>query len=91
MFCREGPWHKLDRIWPCAPTAGTLPWRHRTMTLEIAGHELWSADGKTIWYDLQTPRGHAGYENLSAFVPVEILEIEKLMAKHRSLSDTMDH
>ena len=28
-----------------------------------------------------------GYENLSAFVPVEIREIEKLMAKHRGLSD----
>jgi oligogalacturonide lyase len=27
------------------------------MTMEIAGHEFWSADGKTIWYDLQTPRG----------------------------------
>jgi len=29
------------------------------------GHEFWSADGKTIWYDLQTPRGEdfwlAGY------------------------------
>jgi len=35
------------------------------MEMEIAGHEFWSADGKTIWYDLQTPRGEdfwlAGY------------------------------
>jgi oligogalacturonide lyase len=35
------------------------------MNMEIAGHEFWSADGKTIWYDLQTPRGEdfwlAGY------------------------------
>ena len=33
--------------------------------MEIAGHEFWGADGKTIWYDLQTPRGKyfwiAGY------------------------------
>ena len=29
----------------------------------------------------------SGYENLSAFVPVEIADIEKLMAKHRGLSD----
>ena len=33
--------------------------------MEIFGHEFWSADGKTIWYDLQTPRGEdfwlAGY------------------------------
>jgi Xaa-Pro aminopeptidase len=28
-----------------------------------------------------------GYENLSAFVPVEIADIEKLMAGHRGLSD----
>ena len=26
------------------------------MPMEIAGHEFWSADGKTIWFDLQTPR-----------------------------------
>ena len=25
--------------------------------MEIAGHEWVSADGKTIWYDLQQPRG----------------------------------
>jgi oligogalacturonide lyase len=34
--------------------------------MEIAGHEWFSHDGKTIWYDLQTPRGEdfwvAGYE-----------------------------
>ena len=28
----------------------------RTMGMEIAGHEFFSADGKTIWYDLQTPK-----------------------------------
>ena len=27
------------------------------MDMEIAGHEFCAADGKTIWYDLQTPRG----------------------------------
>jgi oligogalacturonide lyase len=35
------------------------------MVMEIAGHEFWGADGQTIWYDLQTPRGEdfwvAGY------------------------------
>jgi Xaa-Pro aminopeptidase len=31
----------------------------------------------------------SGYENLSAFVPVEVAEIEKLMAGHRGLSDAM--
>ena len=28
----------------------------RKMDMEIAGHEFWSHDGKTIWFDLQTPR-----------------------------------
>jgi oligogalacturonide lyase len=36
------------------------------MNMEKAGHEFFSADGKTIWYDLQTPRSEvfwlAGYE-----------------------------
>ncbi len=36
------------------------------MNMEIEGHEFFSADGRTIWYDLQTPRSEvfwlAGYE-----------------------------
>ena len=66
MFCHEGPWHKVDRIWTIHTDGSHLKLIHqRTMTMEIAGHEFWSADGKTIWYDLQTPRGQdfwvAGY------------------------------
>jgi oligogalacturonide lyase len=58
MFCHEGPWHKVDRIWTIHTDGSHLKLIHqRTMTMEIAGHEFWSADGKTIWYDLQTPRG----------------------------------
>jgi oligogalacturonide lyase len=58
MFCHEGPWHKLDRIWTIRADGTDLKLIHqRTMMMEIAGHEFWSADGKTIWYDLQTPRG----------------------------------
>jgi oligogalacturonide lyase len=26
------------------------------MLMEIAGHEFWGYDGKTIWYDWQTPK-----------------------------------
>ena len=67
MFCHEGPWHKVDRIWTIRTDGSDLKKIHtRTMNMEIAGHEFWSADGKTIWYDLQTPRGEdfwvAGYE-----------------------------
>ena len=66
MFCHEGPWHKVDRIWTIRTDGTQLQKIHtRTMAMEIFGHEFWSADGKTIWYDLQTPRGEdfwlAGY------------------------------
>jgi oligogalacturonide lyase len=58
MFCHEGPWQLLDRIWTIRPSGGEPQLIHRrTMELEIAGHEFFGADGKMIWYDLQTPRG----------------------------------
>jgi oligogalacturonide lyase len=58
MFCHEGPWHKVDRIWTIRTDGTALRKVHtRSMPMEIAGHEFFSADGKTIWYDLQTPRG----------------------------------
>src|SRR6266446_6641707 len=58
MFCHEGPWHKVDRIWTIRTDGTGLTKVHtRTMDMEIAGHEFFSADGKIIWYDLQTPRG----------------------------------
>jgi oligogalacturonide lyase len=67
MFCHEGPWHKVDRIWTIRTDGTGLTKIHtRTMEMEIFGHEFWSPDGKTIWYDLQTPRGEdfwiAGYD-----------------------------
>jgi oligogalacturonide lyase len=67
LFCHEGPWHKVDRIWTIRTDGSGLTRIHRrTMNMEIAGHEFFSPDGKTIWYDLQTPRGEdfwlAGYE-----------------------------
>jgi len=66
MFCHEGPWHKVDRIWTIRTDGSQRTRIHtRTMAMEIFGHEFWSQDGKTIWYDLQTPRGEdfwlAGY------------------------------
>lgn len=58
LYCHEGPWHKVDRIWIIRTdgTHNTLVHK-RTMEMEIAGHEFWSHDGKMIWYDLQRPRG----------------------------------
>ena len=58
MFCHEGPWHKVDRIWTIHTDGTALRKIHtRTMDMEIAGHEFFSADGKAVWYDLQTPKG----------------------------------
>jgi oligogalacturonide lyase len=58
MFCHEGPWHKVDRIWTIRVDGTQKRLMHkRTMEMEIAGHEFFSADGKTVWYDLQTPKG----------------------------------
>jgi oligogalacturonide lyase len=58
MFCHEGPWHKVDRIWTIRTDGSDLKKIHtRTMEMEIAGHEFFAPDGKYIWYDLQTPKG----------------------------------
>jgi oligogalacturonide lyase len=57
MYCHEGPWHKVDRIWTIRTDGSQRQLMHsRTMDMEIAGHEFFSSDGKTIWYDLQTPK-----------------------------------
>jgi oligogalacturonide lyase len=67
MYCHEGPWQKVDRIW-MIHTDGThntlIHTRH--IAMEIAGHEFWGLDGKTIWYDWQPIKGQdfylAGYD-----------------------------
>jgi oligogalacturonide lyase len=57
MFCHEGPWHYVDRIWNIRTDGSALKLMHeRTMNMEIAGHEFFSGDGKMVWYDLQTPK-----------------------------------
>jgi oligogalacturonide lyase len=67
LFCHEGPWQLVDRIWTVHADGTGLTLIHkRIIQNEIAGHEFFSPDGKYIWYDLQTPRGEdfwlAGYE-----------------------------
>lgn len=59
MFCHEGPWHKVDRIWTIDVVKKGRPHliHERTMDMEIAGHEWFGADGKHIYFDLQKPRG----------------------------------
>jgi oligogalacturonide lyase len=67
LFCHEGPWHYVDRTWVIRSDGSGLMQLHpRTIDMEIEGHEFFSRDGKTVWYDLQTPRSLvfwvAGYE-----------------------------
>jgi oligogalacturonide lyase len=58
MFCHEGPWHGLDRVWSMRIAEEQPHLVHRrTMNMEIAGHEFFDVNGHSLWYDLQTPRG----------------------------------
>ena len=57
LYAHEGTWHEVDRTWTIRSDGSDMRLMHkRTADMEINGHEWWSFDGKTIWYDLQTPR-----------------------------------
>ena len=57
LYCHEGTWHELDRTWTIRTDGSAMRLMHkRTMDMEINGHEWWSWDGRTVWFDLQTPR-----------------------------------
>jgi oligogalacturonide lyase len=57
MYCHEGSWQQVDRIWTIRTDGTQNQLIHkRIMKMEIAGHEWWGADGETIWYQLQFPR-----------------------------------
>jgi oligogalacturonide lyase len=67
MYCHEGPWQKVDRIWNIhTDGTGNILIHHRHIADEIAGHEFWGLDGETIWYDWQPIKGQdfylAGYD-----------------------------
>lgn len=86
MYCHEGPWQKVDRIWMIHNdgTHNTLI-HHRTMAMEIAGHEFWGLDGKTIWYDWQYPKGQV------FFLAGRNLETGKRMAYHMERNEWSIH
>jgi oligogalacturonide lyase len=61
MFCWEGTWDKVDRIWFINPSKSTTDANgkvkanarvafHRTEPGEMVGHEFWQPDGKAIWF-----------------------------------------
>lgn len=58
MYCHEGTWWKVDRIWTIRADGSQNTLVHkRTMGLEAVGHEAWSPDGKSIWYEIRFPWG----------------------------------
>ena len=58
MFCHEGPWPEVDRIWTIDVNTKQVTQIHpRTMKNETTGHEWFGKSGKTIWFDLQQPNG----------------------------------
>jgi oligogalacturonide lyase len=58
MYCHEGSWEKVDRIWTIRTDGSKNQLIHqRTLEMEIAGHEWWGADGQTLYYQLHFPRG----------------------------------
>jgi oligogalacturonide lyase len=86
MYCHEGPWQKVDRIWMIHTDGTRNELIHkRNMAMEIAGHEFWGLDGKTIWYDWQYPKGEdfflAGYN----------LETHKRIAYHMQRNEWSIH
>ena len=86
MYCHEGMWQKVDRIWLIHTdgTGNTLIHK-RTMQMEIAGHEFWGLDGKTIWYDWQYPKGE------DFFVASYNLDTKKRVAYHLQRNEWSIH
>ncbi len=59
VYAHEGTWHEVDRTWVIRTDGSDQHLIYkRQMDMEINGHEWWSWDGKTVWFDLQTPRSH---------------------------------
>ncbi len=54
MFCHEGPWEWLDRVWLLdLDTRGHRLVFKRRREGEMAGHEFWHPDGTRVWFDLR--------------------------------------
>jgi oligogalacturonide lyase len=86
MYCHEGMWQKVNRIWLIhTDGTGNMLVHKRTMYMEIAGHEFWGLDGKTIWYDWQYPKGE------DFFLASYNLETHKHTAYHMQRNDWSIH
>jgi oligogalacturonide lyase len=61
MYCHEGEWQRVDRIWTIRTDGSENQLIHkRTTEMEIAGHEWWGADGETVFYQLHFAREYIG-------------------------------
>jgi oligogalacturonide lyase len=86
MYCHEGMWQKVNRIWLIhTDGTGNMLVHKRTMYMEIAGHEFWGLDGKTIWYDWQYPKGE------DFFLASYNLDTHKRTAYHMQRNDWSIH
>jgi oligogalacturonide lyase len=86
MYCHEGMWQKVDRIWLIHADGTDNQLIHkRTMLMEIAGHEFWGLDGKSIWYDWQYPKGE------DFFVASYNLETQQKIAYHLQRNEWSIH
>jgi oligogalacturonide lyase len=67
MYCHEGSGWRVDRIWTIRTdgSENTMipdePSKNRIMETELAGHEWWSPDGRTIYVDLHLLKGVVGF------------------------------
>ena len=67
MYCHEGSGWRVDRIWTIRTdgSQNTMipdePGRNRILETELAGHEWWSPDGRTIYVDLHFMKGVIGF------------------------------
>ena len=67
MYCHEGSGWRVDRIWTVRTdgSENTMipdePGRNRILETELAGHEWWSRDGRTIYVDLHFLKGVIGF------------------------------
>jgi oligogalacturonide lyase len=86
MYCHEGMWQKVDRVWLIhTDGTGNMLVHKRTMEMEIAGHEFWGPDGKTIFYDWQFPKGE------DFFIASYNLETHKRTAYHLQRNEWSIH
>jgi len=62
MYWNDDPSSAVDHVWTVR-TDGTMnePVHKRMMDQEIASNAFWDSDGKTVWYDLQAPKGQNFY------------------------------